>query len=102
MATTVSVGISIWPATACAAAAPRRHLLRDRDLHHALVPPTLLFLPLSQVVVWLGVADSIFGLMLIYPTFLRPARLLMGYFGPSRREIEECALVDGATRMQTL
>jgi multiple sugar transport system permease protein len=69
-----------------------------------LVPPTLLFLPLSQVVVWLGVADSISGLMLIYPTFLVPfcTWLLMGYFRTIPREVEECALVDGATRMQTL
>jgi len=69
-----------------------------------LVPPTLLFLPLSQVVVWLGVADSIWALIVTYPTFLVPFStwLLMGYFRTIPREIEECALVDGATRMQTL
>ncbi|HEX9749496.1 MAG TPA: carbohydrate ABC transporter permease, partial [Methylomirabilota bacterium] len=45
-----------------------------------------------------------FGLMLIYPTFLVPfcTWLLMGYFRTIPREVEECALVDGATRMQTL
>ncbi|HET8577009.1 MAG TPA: carbohydrate ABC transporter permease [Methylomirabilota bacterium] len=69
-----------------------------------LVPPTLLFLPLSQVVVWLGLADSIAALMVTYPTFLVPfcTWLLMGYFRTIPREVEECALVDGATRMQTL
>ena len=69
-----------------------------------LVPPTLLFLPLSQVVVWLGLADSITALMVTYPTFLVPfcTWLLMGYFRTIPREVEECALVDGATRMQTL
>jgi multiple sugar transport system permease protein len=69
-----------------------------------LVPPTLLFLPLSQVVVWLGIADSIWALIVTYPTFLVPFStwLLMGYFRTIPREIEECALVDGATRMQTL
>ena len=69
-----------------------------------LIPPTLLFLPLSQVVVWLGLADSIYALMVIYPTFLVPfcTWLLMGYFRTIPREVEECALVDGATRMQTL
>src|SRR5258708_24337144 len=69
-----------------------------------LVPPPLLFLPLSQVVVWLGLADSITALMVIYPTFLVPfcTWLLMGYFRTIPREVEECALVDGATRMQTL
>ena len=69
-----------------------------------LVPPTLLFLPLSQVVVWFGLADSITALMVTYPTFLVPfcTWLLMGYFRTIPREVEECALVDGATRMQTL
>ena len=69
-----------------------------------LVPPTLLFLPLSQVVVWLGLADSVAALMVTYPTFLVPfcTWLLMGYFRTIPREVEECALVDGATRMQTL
>jgi multiple sugar transport system permease protein len=69
-----------------------------------LVPPTLLFLPLSQVVVWLGLSDSVWSLIVTYPTFLVPFStwLLMGYFRTIPREVEECALVDGATRMQTL
>ena len=69
-----------------------------------LVPPTLLFLPLSQVVVWLGISDSIWALIVTYPTFLVPFStwLLMGYFRTIPREVEECALVDGATRLQSL
>jgi multiple sugar transport system permease protein len=69
-----------------------------------LVPPTLLFLPLSQVVHWLGLSDSIWALVVTYPTFLVPFStwLLMGYFRTVPREVEECALVDGATRAQTL
>jgi len=69
-----------------------------------LVPPTLLFLPLSQVVSWLGLSDSIWALVVTYPTFLVPFStwLLMGYFRTVPREVEECALVDGASRMQTL
>jgi multiple sugar transport system permease protein len=69
-----------------------------------LVPPTLLFLPLSQVVVWLGISDTIWALIVTYPTFLVPFStwLLMGYFRTIPREVEECALVDGASRMQTL
>jgi multiple sugar transport system permease protein len=69
-----------------------------------LVPPTLLFLPLSQVVNWLGLGDSIWALVVTYPTFLVPfcTWLLMGYFRTVPREVEECALVDGATRLQTL
>ena len=69
-----------------------------------LVPPTLLFLPLSRVVVWLGIADTIWALVVTYPTFLVPFStwLLMGYFRTVPREMEECALVDGASRMQAL
>jgi multiple sugar transport system permease protein len=69
-----------------------------------LVPPTLLFLPLSQVVVWLGISDSIWALIVTYPTFLVPFStwLLMGYFRTVPREVEECAMVDGASRMQAL
>ena len=69
-----------------------------------LVPPTLLFLPLSQLVVWLGISDTIWALIVTYPTFLVPFStwLLMGYFRTIPREVEECALVDGASRMQTL
>ena len=69
-----------------------------------LVPPTLLFLPLSQVVVWLGISDTIWALVVTYPTFLVPFAtwLLMGYFRTIPKEVEECALVDGASRMQTL
>jgi multiple sugar transport system permease protein len=69
-----------------------------------LVPPTLLFLPLSQVVNWLGLSDTIWALIVTYPTFLVPFStwLLMGYFRTIPREVEECALVDGASRMQTL
>jgi multiple sugar transport system permease protein len=69
-----------------------------------LVPPSLLFLPLSQVVVWLGISDTIWALIVTYPTFLVPFStwLLMGYFRTIPREVEECAMVDGASRMQTL
>jgi multiple sugar transport system permease protein len=69
-----------------------------------LIPPTLLFLPLSQVVVWLGISDTIWSLIVTYPTFLVPfcTWLLMGYFRTIPREVEACALVDGATRMQSL
>jgi multiple sugar transport system permease protein len=69
-----------------------------------LVPPTLLFLPLSQLVVWLGISDTIWSLIVTYPTFLVPFStwLLMGYFRTIPKEIEDCALVDGASRWKTL
>ncbi len=69
-----------------------------------LVPPSLLFLPLSRVVNALGLTDSIAALMVTYPTFLVPfcTWLLMGYFRTIPKEIEECAMVDGCNRMQAL
>jgi multiple sugar transport system permease protein len=69
-----------------------------------LVPTSLLFLPLAQVVNWLGLGDSKWALVLTYPTFLVPfcTWLLMGYFRTVPKEVEECAMVDGATRVQAL
>jgi multiple sugar transport system permease protein len=69
-----------------------------------LVPTTLLFLPLAQVVNRLGLADSMWSLILTYPTFLVPfcTWLLLGYFRTVPQEIEECAMVDGCTRFQAL
>lgn len=69
-----------------------------------LVPTALLFIPLSRVVKGIGLADSLWALIITYPTFLIPFStwLLLGYFRTVPREIEECALVDGATRIQAL
>ena len=69
-----------------------------------LVPTSLLFLPLAQVVHWLGLADTKWALVVTYPTFLVPfcTWLLMGYFRTVPKEVEECAMVDGATRLQAL
>ena len=69
-----------------------------------LIPPTLLFIPLSEVVAFFRLMDSIFALVLTYPTFAIPFStwLLMGYFSSIPRAIEEAALVDGATRWQVL
>ncbi len=69
-----------------------------------LVPPSILFIPLATVVVQLGLFDSPLALILVYPTFLVPfcTWLLIGYFKSIPYELEECALVDGATRLQIL
>ena len=69
-----------------------------------LVPTSLLFLPLAQVVNWVGLGDSKWSLVVTYPTFLVPfcTWLLMGYFRTVPKEVEECAMVDGATRLQAL
>jgi multiple sugar transport system permease protein len=66
-----------------------------------LVPTTLLFIPLSQVVNTLGIANSTWALLVTYPTFLVPfcTWLLMGYFKTIPRELEECAMIDGASRL---
>jgi multiple sugar transport system permease protein len=68
-----------------------------------LIPPTLLFLPLSQIVHGLGFTDSIWALVLVYPSFTLPfcAWLLMGFVRMVPREIEESAQLDGCTRLQT-
>jgi multiple sugar transport system permease protein len=69
-----------------------------------LVPPTLLFIPLADVVSDFGLYDSPFALILTYPTFLVPFStwLLMGYFKTIPKELEECARIDGATRLQAM
>jgi multiple sugar transport system permease protein len=69
-----------------------------------LVPPSILFIPLSMVVFQYGLFDSPFALILTYPTILIPFStwLLMGYFKTIPFELEECALIDGASRWQIL
>jgi multiple sugar transport system permease protein len=69
-----------------------------------LVPPSILFIPLSTVIHQYGLFDSVFSLILVYPTILIPFStwLLMGYFKTIPYELEECALMDGANRWQIL
>jgi multiple sugar transport system permease protein len=69
-----------------------------------LVPPTLLFLPLAQVIAKLGLYNTYWALILTYPTQLIPfaSWLLMGYFRTIPKEIEESAMADGCTRLATL
>jgi multiple sugar transport system permease protein len=69
-----------------------------------LVPPSILFIPLAAVIQNLGLFDTRLALILTYPTFLIPfcTWLMMGYFRSIPFELEECALVDGASRWQIL
>jgi multiple sugar transport system permease protein len=69
-----------------------------------LVPPSILFIPLATLVFELGLFDTRWALILTYPTFLIPfcTWLLMGYFRSIPYELEECALVDGASRWHVL
>ena len=67
-----------------------------------LVPPTLLFLPLSRVIARLGLQDKIWSLVLVYPSFTVPFSiwLLMGFFKSIPQELEDAALVDGCSRLR--
>jgi multiple sugar transport system permease protein len=69
-----------------------------------LVPPTLLFLPLSRVIAELGLQDRLWSLVLVYPSFTVPFStwLLMGFFKTIPPELEDAALVDGASRLKAL
>ncbi len=69
-----------------------------------LVPPSILFIPLATMVYKLDLFDTRLALILTYPTFLIPfcTWLLMGYFKSIPIELEECALIDGASRLQIL
>jgi multiple sugar transport system permease protein len=69
-----------------------------------LIPPSILFIPLAFIVFQVGIFDTRLALILTYPTFLIPfcTWLLMGYFRSIPFELEESALVDGASRWQIL
>lgn len=65
-----------------------------------LVPPTLLFIPLADIIRDFHLGNTPWALILTYPTFLIPfcTWLMMGYFKTIPKELEECARIDGATR----
>jgi multiple sugar transport system permease protein len=69
-----------------------------------LVPQTLLFIPLAEIIRTFRLADTPWALILTYPTFLIPfcTWLLMGYFKTIPKELEECARIDGASRIQAM
>jgi multiple sugar transport system permease protein len=68
-----------------------------------LVPPTLLFIPLSRIVAWLGLQDTLWAIIVVYPSFTIPFStwLLMGFFKSIPGELEDAAMVDGLSRFQT-
>src|SRR5262249_16783973 len=105
---TVAVSATILSLTASALAAYAIQRLRFQGSQYGglaiylgyLVPPSILFIPLATMVFRLGLFDTPFALILVYPTFLVPfcTWLLIGYFKSIPYELEECALIDGATR----
>jgi multiple sugar transport system permease protein len=106
---TVSTAISIVVGTLAAYSLARLRFRGSRTLGLTifityLVPTTLIFLPMAYVIRSLGLFDKQIALMITYPTFLIPfcTWLLMGYFKGIPRELEESAMVDGATRLQAL
>ena len=77
-----------------------RAFLSSATLITYLVPPSILFIPLYAQIRTMGLADSLAGLIAAYPSFTVPfvTWLLMGYFGSIPEELEEAAMIDGATR----
>jgi multiple sugar transport system permease protein len=77
-----------------------RAFLSSAILITYLVPPSILFIPLYAQIRTMGLADSLAGLIAAYPSFTVPfvTWLLMGYFGSIPEELEEAAMIDGATR----
>jgi multiple sugar transport system permease protein len=105
----VSTFLSLFCAVCAAYAIERLRFSGSRFVGMAiflayLVPPSILFIPLATMVFAYGIFDTNLALILTYPTFLIPfcTWLLMGYFRSIPYELEECALIDGASRLQIL
>ncbi len=105
----IAVGATVLSLVSSVLAAYAIERLRFKGARHVglaiylayLVPPTILFIPLATLVFQFGLFDSPVALILTYPTFLVPfcTWLLIGYFKSIPYELEECALIDGASRL---
>jgi multiple sugar transport system permease protein len=105
ISTALSLGCSIFAGYALARLRfPGSNFLGVGIFLAYLVPPTLLFLPLAQVIAKLNLYNTYWALILTYPTQLVPfaSWLLMGYFRTIPKEIEESAMADGCSRMGIL
>jgi multiple sugar transport system permease protein len=104
-ATTLSIFASVLAAYAIARLRFRGSQIIGASIFMAyLIPPSILFIPLASVIHFYGLFDTPLALILVYPTILIPFStwLLMGYFKTIPFELEECALIDGASRWQIL
>jgi multiple sugar transport system permease protein len=102
-----TVGITLVAGTAAAYAIARLPLRGARWWRRGIfatyaIPQTILFVPLYQVVMTLGLDDNILALLLIYPTMALPfcVWILSAYFQHLPREVEEAAFVEGAGRLR--
>ena len=109
LVSTVATFLSLFCAVGAAYAIERLRFTGARAVGLAiflayLVPPSILFIPLATMVFSYGLFDTSWALILTYPTFLIPfcTWLLIGYFKSIPYELEECALIDGASRLQIL
>jgi multiple sugar transport system permease protein len=105
----VTTTISITLGALAAYAVTRLHFagrrLAARGLIFAyLIPSSLLFIPLFQIIAGLGLGDTLLSLILVYPTFTLPfcTWMLISYFRSIPMELEEAALIDGCTRLGVL
>ncbi|TDF93300.1 carbohydrate ABC transporter permease [Paenibacillus piri] len=81
-----------------------RHFVTKSIIVCYLMPAAVLFIPMYVLVSKLGFADNKYGLLIIYPTFIVPycCYMLLSYFKAIPRALEEAALIDGCSRLQTL
>lgn len=81
-----------------------RSMISKAVLYAYLMPRAVLFIPLYMLVSSIGLNDSIYGLMLVYPTITVPYAtwMLISYFKSIPTEIEEAAMIDGCTRLHTM
>jgi multiple sugar transport system permease protein len=101
-ATAISLTVSIPAGYAIARLSfPGAAMLGTLIFAFYLVPRSLLFIPMSMLITTMGLANTYWALILVYPTFLIPfgTWLLSGYFRALPRDMEECALVDGCTKI---
>ena len=105
----IATAVSLMAAVFAAYAIERLKFKGSRQVGLAifmayLIPPSILFIPLAVVLQSFGLFNTRWALVFTYPSFLIPFAtwLLMGYFRTIPYELEECALIDGATRWQIL